>query len=46
MYYVAADKFGWTPVETDEQPAYLVDWLLSISVIVDEVKAKRSNDSK
>lgn len=45
-YYLAADKFGWTPSQTDEQPAYLVDWLLAISVIVDEVKAKRSNDSK
>jgi hypothetical protein len=38
---VCAKEFGWTPLETDEQPAYLVDWIISISAIVKEVE----NDS-
>lgn len=42
---MAADRFGWTPNEVDEQPAYLVDWLLSISSVVEQAKAKRL-DSK
>jgi hypothetical protein len=44
-YYVAAEKFGWTINEIDEQPAYLFDWLVAISIAVDEVKAKKI-DSK
>jgi len=43
--FIAAEKFGWTPEQVDEQPAYLIDWILSIGVIVDEVKANKS-DSK
>jgi hypothetical protein len=35
---VCAKEFGWTPLETDEQPAYLVDWIISISAIVKEVE--------
>lgn len=41
MYYLAAEKFGWTPQQFDEQPAYLVDWMLSIARMVEEVKAKK-----
>lgn len=29
-YYTFAKEFGWTPTEVDEQPAYLLDWLLLI----------------
>jgi hypothetical protein len=38
---VCAKEFGWTPLETDEQPAYLVDWIIGIAGIVKEVE----NDS-
>jgi hypothetical protein len=38
---VTADKFGWTVLETDEQPAHMVDWLVSIAAVVDEVRAKK-----
>ena len=34
-----ADRFGWTPLQVDEQPAVLLDWLLAIGEVVDEVKA-------
>lgn len=34
-----AERFGWPPTVVDEQPAALLDWLLSIGQIVDEVKA-------
>lgn len=40
LYYVTADKFGWTILETDDQPAGMVDWLVSIAAVVDEVRAK------
>jgi hypothetical protein len=40
-YYVLADRFGWTPTQVDEQPAVLVDWLISISGIVREVESER-----
>jgi len=41
FYYLAAEKFGWTPTQVDNQPAYLMDWLISIAQAVDEVKAKK-----
>lgn len=40
LYYFVAEKFGWTPTEFDEQPAYLADWLIAISNVVEEVKAE------
>lgn len=43
LYYVAADKFGWTPNELDEQPAWLVDWLFAIAAEADKARVK-SND--
>lgn len=43
MYYVVAEKFGWTPLEADEQPAYLVDWMVAIAATIDEVKAENAN---
>ena len=36
-----ADRFGWTPLQVDEQPAAMVDWLVAIAGVVDEVKAER-----
>jgi hypothetical protein len=30
-------------METDEQPAHMVDWLVSISAVVDEVRAKKND---
>mgnify|MGYP006289880755 CR=1 FL=1 len=40
LYYIAAEKFGWTPNEVDEQPAYLLDWILAIANVHEEVKAE------
>jgi hypothetical protein len=40
-YFLFADRFGWTPLEVDEQPAELLDWLIAISGVVEEVKAER-----
>jgi len=33
-----ADRFGWSPTEVDEQPAHLIDWMLSIARMVKEVE--------
>jgi len=38
FYYVCAKEFGWTITETDEQPAALVDWLVSIHSVVRQVE--------
>jgi hypothetical protein len=38
FYYVCAKEFGWTITETDEQPAALVDWLISIHNVVRQVE--------
>lgn len=29
-YYTFAKEFGWTPTQIDEQPVYLLDWLMAI----------------
>lgn len=39
-YFIAADRFGWTPTEVDEQPAYLMDWIMAISDVYEEVRNK------
>lgn len=36
-----ADRFGWTPETVDNLPATTADWLMSIAVTVDAVKAER-----
>ena len=41
IYYVLADKFGWTPDQVDNLPAPMTDWLLSITALAEEVKADR-----
>jgi hypothetical protein len=38
FYYLCADRFGWTPTVVDEQPAYLIDWVLAIARTVKEVE--------
>ena len=38
LYYVCAKEFGWTILETDEQPAAKIDWLISIHNIVRQVE--------
>ena len=38
LYYVCAKEFGWTPTELDEQPAALIDWIVSIHNIVRQVE--------
>ena len=38
FYYVCAKEFGWTIIETDEQPAALVDWLISIHGVIRQVE--------
>jgi hypothetical protein len=40
-YYLLAKKFGWTPMQVDEQPAALLDWLVAISTVDDEIAAER-----
>jgi hypothetical protein len=48
FYWACAKKFGWTPNEVDEQPASIVEWVLSINSAIDEVKAEmsRANEPK
>ena len=41
LYYLAAEKFGWTPSQVDEQPAYLLDWILAIANVHEEVRAEQ-----
>jgi hypothetical protein len=45
MYYIAAERFGWTPTQVDDLPANTADWLLAIAALVDEVKANRMERS-
>jgi hypothetical protein len=42
IYYLCAKEFGWTVKETDEQPAYLVSWLLEINGTVKEIESDNS----
>jgi hypothetical protein len=42
IYYIAAERFGWTPAEVDEQPAHLIDWILAIANAHEEVRAEQS----
>jgi hypothetical protein len=44
-YYLLAKNFGWTIAEADDQPAVMVDWLLSIVDVVEELKAEAMNDN-
>lgn len=46
LYFVCAKQFGWTIEETDNQPAYMVDWLYAISGLVDEIENERIGQSK
>ena len=46
MYYLAADKFGWTPSQVDEQPAVLLDWILSIAGVINEVQNEKMSKHK
>jgi hypothetical protein len=41
LYYMMADKFGWTPDQVDNLPANTADWLLAISATVEQTKAER-----
>lgn len=41
VYYVMADKFGWTPEQVDNLPAPTADWLLAITGMVEDVRAER-----
>jgi hypothetical protein len=41
VYYVMADKFGWTPEQVDNLPASSADWLLAITGMVETVRADR-----
>ena len=41
VYYMMADRFGWTPEQVDNLPAPTADWLLAIATVADEVKAER-----
>jgi hypothetical protein len=38
IYYFCATEFGWTIEETDNQPAAMIDWLISIHGIVKQVQ--------
>jgi hypothetical protein len=39
LYFLCAKEFGWTPLQTDEQPAYLIDWLLAINNMIGGINA-------
>jgi cobalamin biosynthesis protein CobD/CbiB len=39
VYYQMAERFGWTPAQVDDLPAYLSDWLLAIAGTIEQVKA-------
>jgi len=39
FYYICAKDFGWTPLEVDEQPAALLDWIIAISALVKKVES-------
>ena len=41
MYYLFASEFSMPPSVVDEQPAYLIDWLLAIHA----TKKKVENDN-
>lgn len=36
IYYFCAKEFGWTPLETDAQPARIVDWVCQIAGVLKE----------
>jgi hypothetical protein len=40
-YYICAKEFGWTPIEVDNQPAYVVSWVMAINNVVIEVDNER-----
>lgn len=42
LYFILAERFGWTPTQVDEQPAATLDWIIAIGNIVDEVKKNQS----
>ena len=38
MYYTMATEFHMAPTVVDEQPAYLLDWLMAIHTTVKKVE--------
>jgi hypothetical protein len=44
-YFQLAERFGWTPAQVDEQPGYLLDWLLAIGSLKDEITAERKESA-
>jgi hypothetical protein len=38
LYYFCAKEFGWTIEETDNQPAYMLDWVVAIAGTVKGVE--------
>jgi hypothetical protein len=42
VYYYCAKEFGWTIEETDNQPAAMLDWVISIATVMKQVE----NDSE
>jgi hypothetical protein len=41
VYYLMAEKFGWTPEQVDNLSAPLADWLLAIAGMTEQLKAER-----
>jgi hypothetical protein len=39
--FLLADRFGWTPLEIMEQPAYLLDWMLAMAAMKNEIEAEQ-----
>ena len=37
-----ADRFGWTPEQTDSLPIAEADWLLAISAMVEQLKVEKA----
>lgn len=43
VYYVCAERFGWTPDQVDDAPYALIQQLLAVAKLVEEVKAENLN---
>lgn len=46
VYYIAAERFGWTPTQVDEQPARIFDWIIAIGNEVEKMRSKSIEDKK
>lgn len=41
-----ADRFGWTPEQTDNLPMAEAEWLLAMSAMAEQLKAEKAEREK